>query len=175
MKLTFVGTASCFPTPSRGVSCTSLLLPDGQVFLFDCGEATQINLQKSSVKMGKIRRIFITHLHGDHVFGLPGLLCTLGNGLDPAKAEAKQVDVYGPHGLYKYITTCLELSRSQLAYKLNIHEVCPEKDQYPPDWPDWPVDHESVGPRSILARGYEKIYRQTNQEVRNAKYAFYVL
>ena len=91
--------------------------------------------------MGKITKIFITHLHGDHLFGLNGLLSTLANGLDPSKAVKKQVDVYGPHGLYKYITVSLELSRSKLAYKLNIFELMPEADQFgrkpDPTGSDW--------------------------------------
>ena len=159
MKVTFVGTASCYPTVSRGVSCTALSLPDGQVWLFDCGEATQIQLQKSAIKMGKISKIFITHLHGDHLFGLPGLLCTLGNGLDPSKASQKQVDVYGPHGLYKYITVALELSRSKLAYKLNIFELMPEADQFEENWAEWPVDHECHQPLGMLEYSREKLYK----------------
>lgn len=164
MKLTFIGSASCFPTPTRGVSCTGLSLPNGETYLFDCGEGSQIQIQKSGVKMGKIRRIFITHLHGDHVFGLPGLLCTLGNGLDPKTAGEKEVDVFGPIGLYKYITVSLELSRSQLNYKLNVHEIMPDEDQYPSDWQNWPVNHETSGPLSMLINTHNKINKNHDNE-----------
>jgi len=141
MKIVFLGTASAFPTPTRGVSCTALQHDDGNVWLFDCGEGSQIQLQKSSLKIGKISKIFITHLHGDHMFGLPGLLCTLANGQDPKMLEAKIIDIYGPHGLRKYIATTLSLSRSPLAYRIRVFEIIPRPDQYPENWSEWEVNH----------------------------------
>ena len=142
MKLHFLGTASCFPTPVRNVSCTCLQLSDGQVWMFDCGECTQVQVQKSKLKFGKISKIFITHLHGDHLFGLPGLLCSLGNGLDPELASKKVVDIYGPIGIKKYLITCLELSRSMPIFHCNVHELIPEADQYPSDWDEWKVKND---------------------------------
>ena len=123
MKVHFLGTASCFPTPVRNVSCTCLQLSDGQIWMFDCGECTQVQVQKSKLKFGKISKIFITHLHGDHLFGLPGLLCSLGNGLDPELASKKVVDIYGPQNILKYLITCLELSHSIPIFHCNVHEL----------------------------------------------------
>lgn len=142
MKLVFLGSASCYPTPTRGVSCTALQLDNGEVWIFDCGEGSQIQIQKSCIKPGRIARIFITHLHGDHLFGLPGLLCTMGNGQDPEKSKNNVVHLYGPLGLRKYVTTSLSLSRSPLIYKIIIHEMIPRPDQYPDDWKNWDFDHE---------------------------------
>lgn len=66
---------------------------------------------------GKISKIFITHLHGDHLFGLPGLLCTLGNGMDPANGPSTVVELYGPVGIRRFVTTALSLSRSPLVFR----------------------------------------------------------
>ncbi len=130
MRLLFLGTASCFPTPSRGVSCIALQWrKSGEVWLFDCGEGSQVQLQKSALRPGKVTKIFVTHLHGDHVFGLPGLLCTLGNGAE----DGKVIDLYGPLGLRKLVATCLELSQSPLPYKCRIHEMVPRLDQFATD------------------------------------------
>ena len=75
----------------------------------------------TQVKPGRINKIFITHLHGDHCFGLPGLLCTLGNGTNHnPDGDQRVVTVYGPKGIRKMVNTALELSRSPLSFLLEI-------------------------------------------------------
>ena len=151
LRVVFLGTASCFPTPSRGVSCIALQRSQtGEIWLFDCGEGSQIQIQKcSKIKPGKINKIFITHLHGDHLFGLPGLLCTLGNNL--SETDDKIVDIYGPLGLRKYVQTSLEVSQSSVVtYQLRIHELVPKPDQYlDPDYKERILEHYSGGKNTI--------------------------
>ncbi len=76
MELQFLGTGAGSPSKARNVTCTALKTggKSNEVWLFDCGEATQHQILRTNIRPGKIRRIFITHLHGDHIFGLPGLL-----------------------------------------------------------------------------------------------------
>ena len=87
------------PTRSRNVSAVALRLPQrGETWLFDCGEGTQHQVLKSDLKFSQISRIFITHLHGDHLFGLMGLLATCGMA-----GHAEHVSIYGPPGIEEYV------------------------------------------------------------------------
>ena len=166
MDIVFVGTASCTPGTTRGVSCTALRLnwkrrpsfqePPGQVngqtvngdattsnrnsgsdtihspnsstfqggtWLFDVGECTQLQIQRtSSIRPSKITKIFLTHAHGDHTFGLPGLLCLMGQDRDRNSGGAP-IDIYGPEGLRKYLRVAIRYSVSRIVPPYRVHEL----------------------------------------------------
>lgn len=126
MELFFLGTSSGAPTTHRNVSCVALRLHT-RVWLFDCGEATQSQILRAPLRQGKIEKIFITHLHGDHIFGLPGMLCTISNarhgGVDEELDIAKEpVKIYGPPGIQDFVVTALKVSQTKLIMPVEIYE-----------------------------------------------------
>ncbi|RFU62312.1 ribonuclease Z [Peribacillus saganii] len=120
MDFVFLGTGAGVPAKSRNVSSIAfqLLEERGAVWLFDCGEATQHQILKTPVKPRRIEKIFITHLHGDHIFGLPGLL-----GSRSFQGGTEELTVYGPKGIKEFITVSLQISGTHLMYPLNIIEI----------------------------------------------------
>ena len=118
MKFTFLGTSAGKPTKERNVSALGVEFDqDNKWYLFDCGEGTQHQLQKSDLKIGKLSAIFITHLHGDHIFGLPGLLAS--KKMDEA---LKPITIYGPKGIAKFLACAIEVSQMHLGFEMEIVE-----------------------------------------------------
>lgn len=120
MHLYFLGTGAGVPSKKRNVSSYILDLSQerGSIWMFDCGEATQHQILHTTIKPGKLEKIFITHLHGDHIFGLPGLL-----GSRSFQGGRTPVDLYGPAGIKPFVHTALSISKTRLQYRLNIHEI----------------------------------------------------
>lgn len=116
MKIVLLGTSSAVPTLTRGLSCTALIR-EGDVFLFDCGEGTQVQLMRSGVKRSRIHSIFIGHLHGDHLYGIAGLLSTLH--LDGRETP---LNVFGPEGLRTFLNAAFRTSDLQFTFKLTVQE-----------------------------------------------------
>lgn len=120
MDFVLLGTGAGVPAKARNVTAIALQLLEerGKVWLFDCGEATQHQILKTAVKPRKIEKIFITHLHGDHIFGLPGLLSSRS-----FQGGVEKLTVYGPKGIDAFITTSLQVSGTHLKYPLEIIEI----------------------------------------------------
>lgn len=118
-ELTILGSNSAVPAYGRHPSAQVLNVRE-ELYLVDCGEGTQMRLSENQIKVGKIQHIFISHLHGDHVFGLVGLLTSYSMG-----ARYKALHIYGPLGLEELIHSQLRLSQSHLNYPLYIHNTQP--------------------------------------------------
>ena len=116
-KLHILGCASSSPTMRHLPSCQVLELR-GKMLMIDCGEAAQREMRRYKLSFAKINHIFISHLHGDHCFGLPGLICSMAlNG------RSATLNIHGPRGIKKYVDSTLELFAQQISYPIVVNEV----------------------------------------------------
>lgn len=123
MKLTILGCYSA--TPRALTNTTSQVLEiNNHMFLIDCGEGTQVELRKHKIKFNRIKRIFISHLHGDHFFGLVGLISTFR-----LLTRETELHVYGPKGVKEIITLQMKLADSWTNYPLIFHELTSNKSE----------------------------------------------
>jgi ribonuclease Z len=117
LKLSILG---CYSATPRIIAHTTsqVLETRGHLFLIDCGEGTQVELRRHKIKFNQIKHVFISHLHGDHYFGLIGLISTF-------RLLTRETDlhIYGPKGLKEIITLQLKLSNSWTNFKLIFHEL----------------------------------------------------
>ncbi|ORY74704.1 Metallo-hydrolase/oxidoreductase [Neocallimastix californiae] len=154
IDLTFLGTSSAQPSVTRSHSSLVVRI-NGTIWLFDAGEGVQRQLMYSTLKLGKINKIFITHMHGDHIYGLPGLVCTLTGALNPQNHmemnEKKNgggevigeeeyaiekdpettpcLEIYGPEGLRDYLRCALMYTYSRLPIYYRVHELILPKEE----------------------------------------------
>ncbi|WP_159592270.1 ribonuclease Z [Streptococcus halichoeri] len=121
MEIQFLGTGAGQPAKQRNVSSLVLKLLDeiNEVWMFDCGEGTQRQILETHIKPRKIKKIFITHLHGDHIFGLPGFLASRAF---QASDEQTDIEIYGPVGIKSFVMTSLKVSGSRLPYRIHFKE-----------------------------------------------------
>jgi len=120
MELTMLGTAAGRPAEGRNVTAAALVMPPqrGTFWLFDCGEGTQHQLLRAGLKLCKLERIFVTHLHGDHVFGLPGLL-----GSRSSMGCETPLTLHGPRGIRHWLETTFTVTGAHVHYELEIREI----------------------------------------------------
>ena len=123
MKLTILGCYSATPRTLNNTT-SQVLEINNHMFLIDCGEGTQVQLRKHKIKFNRIKHIFISHLHGDHFFGLVGLISTF-------RLLTRETDlhIYGPKGIKEVVTLQMKLADSWTNYNLFFHELTSDKSE----------------------------------------------
>jgi len=116
-KITFLGTSAALPNANRGLS-GQLLETQGGSILIDCGEGTQLQLFKIGAKVNRIDFILISHLHGDHFYGIPGLLSSFH-----LLGRVKPLTIIGPEGIKSILDFLIKLSHEKLSYELHVLEL----------------------------------------------------
>ena len=114
MKLTILGSFSAYPS-FKGFTTSQVLEHNGKSFLIDCGEGTQLQLRKNKIKFNSIEDIFISHLHGDHYFGLPGLILTFN-----LLGREKPLNIFGPKGIDEFLAANIKILNFSLPFSILI-------------------------------------------------------
>ncbi|MCL2142347.1 MAG: ribonuclease Z [Methanimicrococcus sp.] len=128
LKIIFLGTGGALPSKERNPSAI-MVNREGELLLFDCGEGAQQQMMRAKTGMVKISSIFLSHFHGDHIFGLPGLLQTMA-----FFEREEELTVYGPNGIYEIMDALKKLGIDKLKYPLKVVELAPgdvvQKEEY---------------------------------------------
>lgn len=124
IKIIFLGTSAGVPTEKRNHS-SFLLIYNGEYLLFDCGEGTQRQLRKAGISPSKINKIFITHMHADHILGLAGILQTLA-----MNDYNKKLEIYGPKGIKEYLKFLSKFFPIINEINLEVKELVKNKEKF---------------------------------------------
>ena len=117
MKLVFLGTSAAQPTENRGLSCICLE-KDGEILMFDAGEAAQISFMKSGLGWNKKMKLFVTHMHGDHCVGILGLLQTMS-----MQNRTETLEIFGPKGIEEFIAANIKILNFGLSFPILITTI----------------------------------------------------
>ena len=117
LQITFLGTAASIPTLTRALSSLAVQR-QGELFLFDCGEGTQKQMIQAKIGFNRKTRVFITHMHGDHILGLPGLLQTMS-----LLGREKPLQIFGPKGIVDFIEAMITTVEFSLSFLVEACEV----------------------------------------------------
>lgn len=123
-KITYLGSASQYPSPKRAVNSLILKSSETEFYLFDCGPGTVTQFDKTGENYTHISKIFISHLHGDHSYGIHGILIKINQ-----MGRTHPIQMFGPVGLKKLVQIGLETSKISLNFPLKITEIQPTFDQ----------------------------------------------
>ncbi len=119
MEIIFLGSGAALPTKERMLP-SIVINREGESFLFDCGEGTQFQIASCGLKPFKIKNIFISHLHGDHIFGLPGLISSMN-----LFKRTEPLNIFGPIGIKEFLDTAFKVKNMTKRYEINITELTP--------------------------------------------------
>jgi ribonuclease Z len=117
MRLVFLGTSAAQPTENRGLSCICLER-DGEIMMFDAGEAAQISFMKSGLGWNKKMKLFVTHMHGDHCVGILGLLQTMS-----MQNRTETLEIFGPKGIEEFIAANIKILNFGLSFPILITTI----------------------------------------------------
>lgn len=128
LRVIFLGTAGSIPTPKRGLPAIAIQRK-GELILFDCGEGVQRQMIQANVGLHRKTKVFVTHMHGDHVLGLPGLFQTMS-----LLSRKQKLEIYGPQGIAAFVESIEQTIQFTLTFPIQIYEienagvVCEEKE-----------------------------------------------
>ena len=117
IKITMLGTSGSSPTKGRSMPGAALTY-NGSILLFDCGEASQMQMIKYGINFSRISAIFISHAHGDHIIGIAGLVRTIA-----MNRRSADLDIFIPKGYENVIRTLISFDKALMTYRINVHGI----------------------------------------------------
>ncbi len=151
IEIVFLGTSASIPTSSRALPSVAIFRK-GELFLFDCGEGTQRQMIKAQIGFNRKTRILVTHMHGDHVLGLAGLLQTMS-----LLGRDKPLRIYGPAGIKAFVDATIETVRFSLIFPIEIHEIEDEGPMF--EEKEYSV-HAAWGEHSVPSLAYALVEKE---------------